>query len=220
MFHRKSPGIWISPLLGSIPWLEHGFGSRHADGWPGEYEGVRQIHSATVHVPSGTSGGHWPEGDALTTREPGQWIGVRTADCVPLLFADTENRAVAAVHAGWRGTLADIARATLRTMQETWGTKPEHVVAAIGPCIGECCFEVGPEVAEQFSQQFGHETLPSYIDLVEANLKQLLAAGLSPERLDAADLCTMCEEEDFHSWRRDREASGRMVSAIRVTKEN
>jgi YfiH family protein len=219
MFQRQAYGVYVSSLLQTVPWLEHGFASRHAAAWPGEYSRVKQVHSAIVHVsdaPASPPDDSAAEGDALVTRIPARWIGIRTADCVPVLLADTRNRAVAAVHAGWRGTIADITSATLRKMSEVYRTDPGNIVAALGPCIGECCYEVGPEVARQFHADHESETLPSHVDLVEANLRQLLAAGVAPERIDVAGLCTMCEEEEFHSYRRDREASGRMVSAIRV----
>lgn len=195
-------------------WLEHGFASRHADGWPGEYGKVNQIHSAIVHVSN--DAGSAGQGDAVVTDKPGHWIGIRTADCVPILLADTRTHAVAAVHAGWKGTVANVVGSALRKLSETYGTTPQDVAAAIGPCISECCFEVGPEVAQQFEDLFRFETLPSHIDLVEAALRQLVGAGVLPERIDVSELCTMCEEDEFHSYRRDREESGRMVSAIRV----
>lgn len=200
-------------MLSGLTWLEHGFASRHAEGWPGEYGRVSQIHSTDVLVSSGPDASR--KGDALVTDSPGHWIGVRTADCVPILLADTRTHAVAAVHAGWRGTVGNIAGATLQKLAETYGTKPAEVTAAIGPCIAECCFEVGPEVAEQFATLLKFETLPSHLDLVEANLRQLVSAGVLPEHIDVAELCTMCDAEEFHSYRRDKEESGRMVSAIR-----
>ena len=215
MFHRKRSGIYVSSLLSDLTWLEHGFASRHAEGWPGEYGRVSQIHSALVHISNDLSSS--PQADALVTNNPGHWIGVRTADCVPILLADTRTHAVAAVHAGWRGTVANIVGAALEKMRETYGTEPGAVVAAIGPCIAECCFEVGPEVAEQFEPLLKFDEVPSHIDLVEANLRQLVSAGVQPEHIDVAELCTMCEEDEFHSYRRDRDESGRMVSAIRAS---
>jgi YfiH family protein len=219
MFHRKRSGIYISSRLQSIPWLEHGFASRHADGWPSNYGKVRQIHSNIVQVQDGRAPdavGEPLPGDAVVTRTPGNWIGVRTADCVPMLLADTGKRAVAAVHAGWRGAVAGVVGAAVTKMGEVYGTDPDDLVAAVGPCIAECCFEVGPEVAQQFKPLLHFETVPSHIDLVEAVLRQLVASGVAPERIDVADLCTMCDEVEFHSFRRDAETSGRMVSAIRV----
>jgi len=116
---------------------------------------LRQIHSDVVHVvsaPSDTA----PQGDALATRTSGLLLGVQTADCVPILLADTRRRAVAAIHAGWRGTLARITAKTVGRMRMEFGTEPRHIVAALGPAIGRCCYEVGPEVAQAYAAQFSN----------------------------------------------------------------
>jgi hypothetical protein len=110
---------------------------------------MKQVHSATVLV--ATTGGCVGEGDALVTDRPGLALAVRTADCLPILLVDPRNRAIAAVHSGWRGTVAGAAVSALNKMQENYKTNPFEVVAAIGPGIGPCCYEVGPEVAAQFS---------------------------------------------------------------------
>jgi purine-nucleoside/S-methyl-5'-thioadenosine phosphorylase / adenosine deaminase len=114
---------------------------------------LRQIHSDVAHivcVPPTES----PAGDSAITRDTGVLLSVQTADCVPILLVDTKRRVVAAVHAGWRGTLARIAVKTLGRMQQEFGTRPEDVVAALGPAIGRCCYEVGPEVAQRFAAKF------------------------------------------------------------------
>jgi len=114
---------------------------------------LRQIHSDVVRVfPSRPSVA--PQADAAVSRETGLLLGIQTADCVPILLADTGRNVVAAVHAGWRGTLARIAAKTLGRMRLEFGTQPEDVRAALGPAIGACCYEVGPEVAVAFSGQF------------------------------------------------------------------
>jgi YfiH family protein len=117
---------------------------------------LRQIHSDIVHRidASSASAEQAPQGDALVTRERGVLLVVQTADCVPILLADTKNRAVAAIHSGWRGTLRRIAEKTLGRMQMEFGTQPEDVVAAVGPGIGRCCYEVGSDVAKEFHAQF------------------------------------------------------------------
>jgi YfiH family protein len=118
---------------------------------------MRQFHSDVIHVVSESAPGpatDAPRADALATRKPGLLLGVQTADCVPVLLADTRQRAVAAIHAGWRGTLARIVVKTLGRMQMEFGTRPRDVVAALGPAIGRCCYEVGPEVAQAFAAQF------------------------------------------------------------------
>jgi YfiH family protein len=122
---------------------------------------LKQFHSDAAHfidsanLEAATSGAKSAlHGDALFTREPGVLLVVQTADCVPILFADKKNRAIAAVHSGWRGTLARIAVKTLGRMKMEFGTDPEDVIAAIGPAIGRCCYEVGSEVASDFDAQF------------------------------------------------------------------
>jgi YfiH family protein len=117
---------------------------------------LRQIHSDVSHRMdlSTASANKPPQGDALLTCEPGVLLVVQTADCVPILLADVKQRAVAAVHSGWRGTLKRIAAKTLGRMQMEFGTRPEDVIAALGPGIGRCCYEVGSEVARDFHAQF------------------------------------------------------------------
>lgn len=114
---------------------------------------LRQFHSDVIHVAAAPCD-EAPKADALITATPGLLLGVQTADCVPILLADTRRRVVAAIHAGWRGTLARIAVKTLGRMKMEFGTQPRDVVAALGPAIGRCCYEVGPEVAQAFAAQF------------------------------------------------------------------
>jgi polyphenol oxidase len=208
-------GVIESVLLNGIPGIWHGFGTRLSVGWPGEYINLKQIHSDVIFAAEGRQG-CIGEGDALMSSSPGQRIGVRTADCVPLLFADPDHRAVAAVHAGWRGTVAEIAVKTVRRMQEAYGSDPRRIYAAIGPAIGKCCFEVGADVAAQFSPWFLRVEILTHVDLPETNYRQLLRAGLLPEHIDAPRMCTVCDPERFHSYRRDRERSGRMIAAIGI----
>jgi len=114
---------------------------------------LRQIHSDIVSVFSKASE-NAPRGDAAISRQSGLHIAIQTADCVPILMADARRRVVAAVHAGWRGTLARVVTKTLGRMRFEFGTDPQDVIAAIGPAIRPCCYEVGPEVAQAFAGQF------------------------------------------------------------------
>lgn len=134
---------------------------------------VRQIHSDVIHVAAAPAADA-PNGDALATRAPGLLLGVQTADCVPILLADTRRRAVAAIHAGWRGTLARITVKALGRMRMEFGTRPRDVIAALGPAIGRCCYEVGPEVAQAFAAQF-----PAAADWFDGPFDQL-AHGEEP----------------------------------------
>jgi len=123
---------------------------------------LRQIHSDLVHIVDSVNDAHMaamsheaaPQADALITRERGVLLVVQIADCVPILLADTKRRAVAAIHSGWRGTVKRIAEKTLGRMQMEFGTRPEDVIAALGPGIGQSCYEVGTEVAAEFQAQF------------------------------------------------------------------
>lgn len=119
--------------------------------------GLRQIHSDIIHVVGAAEilqGDQAPQGDALITREPGVLLVVQTADCIPILLADAKNHAVAAIHSGWRGTAQRVAEKTLGRMQMEFGTRPQDVIAALGPGIGGCCYEVGHEVVKEFAAKF------------------------------------------------------------------
>lgn len=218
MFYRDADQAWRAAPLAGIEWLEHGFGTRHTT-WDaaGRLATARQVHSTRcLYV---ASPGRAGEGDALITDRPGLLLGVRTADCVPVLVADPDHRAVAAIHAGWRGLVAGILSRALEAMSRRFGTESRPLMAAIGPAIGPCCYEVGPEVAVQFSELFpGREDLNrrTRIDLREAARRQLAAAGVPERQIWVAALCTGCRSEDFYSWRREGRHTGRMLSVIGI----
>jgi YfiH family protein len=195
--------------MARLTWLEHGFGTLRA-AVPEPLATLDQVHSA-VCVDACGRAGKLGRGDALLSNVPGTLVGVRTADCLPILLADERRRAVAAVHAGWRGTVAGIAARAVEAMHERFGTRPEDLHAAIGPGIGACCYEVGPEVAAHFGVEGRAK-----IDLAGANRQQLAAAGLGEDRIYVCGLCTMCLAAEFHSFRRDGERAGRMYSVIGV----
>jgi polyphenol oxidase len=208
VFYRDSQHIYRVEELDQFPWLIHGFGTRLVD-VPALYQNLatlKQVHSSSC-VEAGGRGGVLSEGDALLEDTPGAVVAVRTADCMPILLVDTRLRAVAAVHAGWRGTVAGIAGKAVAAMHARFGTRPQDLEAAIGPGVGECCYEVGPEVAAHFGGQ-GR----MHVDLPGANRSQLIKAGVTPGRIHASNLCTMCRRSEFHSFRRDREAAGRLYS--------
>ena len=144
---------------------------------------LRQIHSDIVHVvdlgsPKTKLREEAPQGDALITREPGLLLVVQTADCVPILLADPKRHAIAAIHSGWRGTVRRIAAKALGRMQLEFGTKPEDVIAALGPGIGQSCYEVGTEVAAEFHAQF-----PNARDWFEGPFDQLADSDNDPNWL-------------------------------------
>ncbi len=134
---------------------------------------IRQLHSDVIHIAAAPTA-EAPNADALITGTPGLLLGVQTADCVPILLADTKRHVVAAIHAGWRGTLARIAVKTLGRMRMEFGTRTSDVVAALGPAIGGSCYEVGPEVAQAFATQF-----PPAADWFDGPFEQL-AHGEEP----------------------------------------
>ena len=163
--------------------------------------------------------------DALATNLKGVLLGVKTADCVPVIIGDAKNGACAAVHAGWRGTLSEIVKRALTRMREEFGTEARDVRAALGPAALGCCYEVGSDVVEPFRAKFkdadslftptheGH----ALVDLHEANRRQLVASGVAAERVHALPLCTMCRPDLFFSYRQDRKLygrTGRLLSVI------
>jgi len=211
-FYRDSDAVYRTEELDRLPWLLHGFGTRVAD-IPSRFSQLatlKQIHSSEC-IAAGGRAGELGRGDALLENSPGSVVAVKTADCIPILLADERRRAVAAVHAGWRGTAAEIARRAVEQMGERFGTAPGNLHAAIGPGIGACCYEVGPEVAERFGL-VGR----THLDLTEINREQLLDSGVTAGRIYASRLCTMCLGAEFHSFRRDREAAGRLYSFIGI----
>ncbi len=209
MFYRDFEVYRVSEF-DRFEWLIHGFGTRLADipGRFGNLATVKQVHSADCVSAEGRIG-MLGNGDALLEDSPGAVVAVKTADCIPILLVDPSRRAVAAVHAGWRGTAAGIGQRAIEAMGLRFGTLPADLEAAIGPGIGECCYEVGPEV----SSRFGGEGR-GHLDLPGINRRQLIEAGVTPGRIYSSNLCTMCRPEEFHSFRRDKEAAGRLYSFI------
>jgi YfiH family protein len=199
--------ILHSPLLSQLAWIDHGFGTRLAPLSQQGMASLKQIHSAVALVAN--QPGRAGEGDALLTNSPRLLLSVRTADCCPILLADTKNRAVAAVHAGWRGTAAGVVVETIARLRTQFGTSPVDIVAAIGPGIGVCCYEVGPEVAQLFGAEGAGR-----IDLAAANRCQLIDAGVEERNIDVLGSCTFCDAALFYSFRREKEQAGRMISYI------
>jgi len=218
-FYKGSDEIYRCAALQQLPWLEHGFTTRKSAAAISGLITLRQVHSAQVLNACGLED-RSTEGDALVSDEISRPIGVRTADCVPLLLADSRTRAVAAVHAGWRGTAAFIVRKVVAKMTEDFGARPKDIFAAIGPAISQCCYEVGPEVANRFESLFPEwaaekqSDRPRMVDLIDANQRVLVSAGVPAEQIFLSGLCTSCTLEDFYSYRREPENPGRMISFI------
>lgn len=211
---------------------------------------VRQIHSCLAHgaeLADASREKPW-RGDGQITAEAGMLIAIQTADCIPVLVADRRQRVVAAFHAGWRGTVKRIVESGVGRMRLQFGSRPQDLVAAIGPGIGACCYAVGEEVFSEFESQFaygrelfcevystdevrnrypmlfltqrapGHSPIgPAlHLDLIEANRRQLLAAGLRPRAIQTVGGCTNCHPELFFSHRASKGHAGRMMAVIGI----
>jgi polyphenol oxidase len=206
---------------------------------------LKQFHSDVVCLPGRAPRAEPCRGDASVTEYPGLLLGVLTADCVPILLVDAKKRAIAAVHAGWRGTLARIVQKAVGRMRMEFASKPQDILAALGPAIGGCCYQVGTEVASAFTTKFadaenyfdelrtgdepnpvqwlnqmppGHQPPPPgvLLDLRKANYAQLLEAGLGPDQISVSGLCTACDGSQLFSYRQQGSASGRLISAIAI----
>ena len=191
---------------------------------------ARQVHGATVvRVRAGDDRAALAgrDADALCTDEPGVVLGVFVADCIPAVLVDARTGALAAVHAGWRGTVAGILPAAVRALAAEFGARPGDLRVALGPAIGPCCFEVGPEVVSAFEALVPDAraqgiVLPSprgapgkaNVDLKAANRLLLERVGLSPEAIDAGPECTHCDRARFFSFRRDGNATGQLMGVV------
>ncbi len=184
---------------------------------------LRQVHGTAIHravsPPCGT-----PEADIVFTADPGTAVVVQVADCVPLLMIGDSGGAVAAAHAGWRGTAADVAGVAVRGLAAGFAAGARSLTAAIGPSIGPCCYEVGRELADAFLSQgwtgaeisrwFVERDGRLHLDLWNANADQLQRAGVPRDRIFVSRLCTACHPGWFHSYRRDGAGAGRIAAFI------
>ena len=200
---------------------------------------VNQVHGrAHVVVRSGHAAANdtRPEADVIVSNASDAAIAVRAADCVPVLIADRETGAVAAVHAGWRGTCAGASGAAVSALRAEFGSRPDNLVAAIGPSIGVCCYEVGPELVDAFAAAGYERHLidrwftstpaprgsrarnPLRLDVAGANRDQLVLAGLPEEQVYLSGLCTAMNLDVLTSYRAEKEQAGRLVAAIRAVR--
>jgi polyphenol oxidase len=186
---------------------------------------MRQVHCTDVYEAAEgklhpTPFSEWPEADIAVTDDPSLVVSVRTADCVPILLADRRTGAVAAIHAGWKGTAEGAAIVAVKALTSRYGTNTEDVIAAVGPSIGPCCYEVGRDLAAHFSSHpeasrwFSRDVKP-HLDLWRASRDQLRRAGIPSKQIHVCELCTFDHPALFHSFRRDGKNAGRLVSAIR-----
>jgi hypothetical protein len=258
---KTNPALTSANL--AFPWLVHGFSTRahgtmkSADararflaelgGDTARLVTLKQIHSDIIHVIASPPDAMLP-GDGLVTRAPNILLGIQTADCLPVLLADPEHRAVGAFHAGWRGALARVVEKGVGVMRREFASDPAQLRAAIGPGIHACCYAVGDEVLDRFRAQFAYagelfaerwesdpvrEKYPLlfltarapghfehgrrlYLDLVAANRRQLLDAGVRDENIFASGLCTACRTDLLFSHRAEKGDTGRMLAVIGI----
>jgi purine-nucleoside/S-methyl-5'-thioadenosine phosphorylase / adenosine deaminase len=174
-----------------------------------------QVHGRVVTVVDADTSPR-PRCDVLITQTNERTLLLRYADCTPVLLADMTQPAVAAVHAGWRGSAARAASAGVEALAEAFGSRPRDLVAGIGPAIGPCCYEVGPEVVDAFAERpelfHGRK-----LDLWEANRQALIEAGVPAQQIEVAGICTRCESDRFFSHRaNDGQPAGRFAAVIRL----
>ena len=181
----------------------------------------KQTHSANIGIVKSVND-IFPDTDALITNIPNICICVRTADCVPILLYDQVQKAVATIHSGWKGTVQKISKLTIELMQNEFGTKPENIIAGIGPSIGPKVYEVGPEVIEMVHQSFSKNGFiqvienfdKGYFNLWQANKQILLESGITENNIEISEICTFSNPELFYSARRDGVKTGRLASGI------
>ena len=193
---------------------------------------VKQVHGNTVRVlrrgelPEGAAGMR-PDGDAIVSNHPGLVLAVMVADCVPILIVDRAQGTAAAVHAGWRGTCARVAPTAIDVMRREFGTRPDDLIAAIGPSVGPDDYEVGeygarcvqerrPRIARSRSLVHSITAAKPHLDLWKANADQLIAAGMTADRVWTCGLSTVAHPDVFDSYRVEGEKAGRMAALVVV----
>ena len=173
----------------------------------------RQVHSSTVR--RADAPGAYDATDGLLTDRRNLWLVVSVADCTPVFVFDKQQNVVAAFHAGWRGSAAGIVGRGVETMKAEYNSHPSDLFAFIGPSAGSCCYEVGAEVAEQFDGNIVLKRNGSlYVDLKKESRRQLLEGEIPENQIETSKYCTICGDKLFHSHRRERERSGRMMGVI------
>jgi hypothetical protein len=202
--------------------------------FPGNWSiaGCWQVHGADVRVvndkaeakPAENATGDTIYCDAIVSQAEHVLAGVKTADCVPILIGDPARGTFAAVHAGWRGTLAGIVGIALDRMKNEYESRAQDLRVAIGPSAASCCYEVGSDVIDRFKARFPDcnalfsPTKPGHarIDLLTANREQLLGAGVLPTHIHTAPLCTMCSTDLFFSYRQEKKLRGKVGRLLSV----
>ena len=179
----------------------------------------RQKHENKAIWCTGLADKQHAEADILLTDQAGTALAIRTADCLPILLADAESGIAAAVHAGWRGTVLQIAITAVRHMQSR-GAKAKNIIASLGPCIGPCCFTIDAATANKLStsvtgaEQYIHHDREITANLREINALQLMQCGLTADHIERLNACTACDNKHFFSYRRDGKQTGRHLAVV------
>jgi polyphenol oxidase len=176
-----------------------------------------QIHGAEILKV--TKAGNYEGFDAQITNLPNVCLAVSVADCTPILIFDSKQKAIAAIHAGWRGTVGQIVLKTLQKMNQEYGTEPQYCFAYIGACISAKNFEVSSDVADNFEEKFkvfDKNKNKYFVDLKGTNKAQLLSFGLPESQIEVTDYCTVDNNDQFFSHRKENGITGRMMAAIGI----
>ena len=192
--------------------------------WQVHGAGVRVVNSVAEAKPAEDHNGETIYCDVIVSNADGVLAGVKTADCVPILLGDPQTRSFAAVHAGWRGTLATAVIAGVKRLTDEYGAEPGDLRVAIGASAGPCCYEVGSDVIDAFTGRFPDgaklftPTRPGHalVDLITANREQLASVGVLPERIHVLPLCTMCRTDLFFSYRNEKKLHGKVGRLMAV----
>jgi len=172
-----------------------------------------QVHGDDVAIIEQDAPAGITEADAVIISSPSLAVGVRTADCLPLIIADPVKRAAAAIHAGRRSTELHITAKTIKIMAEKFGSDPADMSVALGPCIRNCCYHVDKETAARFHACCGGGG-GQYLDIVEANIRQLLESGVRQTAIVDSGICSSCDNLRFYSYRKDGNVTGRFISGV------
>jgi len=226
--------IWLQAEgWDQFPGLVHGFSSRLGNNHTGLFRlgadhltlcTVRQVHGDEILVidQSSTAWNECPQADGMITTETNVLLGIVSADCVPVLIVAPQHGLVAALHAGWRGTLTGISPRAVARLATGWNIEPTNLWIALGPAIGGCCYEVGAEIGEAMAQRWVTSSLAvwqprgekGFLDLRLVNCAQFMHAGVPREHLQVVGPCTFCDSERFASSRREGPAASRQLSVI------
>lgn len=230
--HPPAP-FWLQvSQWAQFPALVHGFSGRlpnqavtlaepHKGNWT--LCTLKQVHgNEIVIIDRHHSPGMQPEADGMITAEPGFLLAIATADCVPVLMVEPEKGVLAALHAGWRGTLKGISVRAVETFVTSWRVDPQRLWVALGPAIGGCCYEVGREVGEALCQRWGMSNPATwrpvgekgFLDLRMLNLDQLEHVGVPRAQIYTVGPCTFCDSFAFASYRREGVGTGRQFGVI------